>query len=421
MDRSTPLTVTELTRHIKGALEAAFPPLWIEGEISDFTAASSGHLYFTLKDDTTQVRAVMFRRDAGRLPFRPADGMHVLLSARLTVYEARGNYQLIVDDIEPRGLGAIRQALEQLRQSLEAEGLFDPDRKQPLPTYPSTIGVVTSPTGAAVRDILKVLRDMDAPAKVIISPALVQGSKAPAELVLALSDLVEFGGVDVIIIGRGGGSFEDLLAFSDEMVVRAVADCPIPVVSAVGHEIDVSLSDLAADARAATPSAAAELVTQGRDDLLAGLEYYGSRLTSAARLSIGEARERVAYIGSRLVHPRHILEQGRLRLDDLTFRLVSHTQARVTQSRSELKHLAGLLNSLGPQAVLDRGYAVVSKRDGAIVRNSQQVAKGEELSVRVAEGVFGVEVRSQPFDKAQGPEPVEGEPGASRKRTQKKS
>jgi exodeoxyribonuclease VII large subunit len=398
LDRTSPLTVTELTRHIKGALEAAFPPLWIEGEISGFKAASSGHLYFTLKDETTQVQAVMFRRDAGRLPFLPADGMHILLSARLTVYEARGNYQLIVDDIEPRGLGAIRQALEQLRQSLEAEGLFDPDRKQPLPTYPATIGVVTSPTGAAVRDILKILRDMDAPVKVVISPSLVQGLEAPAELVQALEYLSEYGEVDVIIIGRGGGSFEDLLAFSDERVVRAVADCPVPIVSAVGHETDVVLTDLAADARAATPSAAAELVTQGRDDLLAGLSYYGSRLTSAARLAVGEAREQVAFIGSRLVHPRHILEQGRLRLDDLSFRLVSHTQSRLTESRSELKHLSGLLNSLGPQAVLDRGYAVVSKGDGSIVRDPGQTVTGEKLDVRVAEGTFEVAVSDADTD-----------------------
>ncbi|MEE8325510.1 MAG: exodeoxyribonuclease VII large subunit [candidate division NC10 bacterium] len=398
MDRSTPLTVSELTRHIKGALEAAFPPLWVEGEISDFSAASSGHLYFTIKDENTQVRAVMFRRDAGRLPFLPADGMHVLLSARLTVYEARGNYQLIVDDMEPRGLGAIRQALDRLRQALEAEGLFHPDRKRPLPTYPACIGVVTSPTGAAVRDILKVLRDMDAPVRVLLAPAIVQGNEAPASMVQSLDDLSGYGGVDVIIIGRGGGSFEDLLAFSDERVVRAVADCPVPVVSAVGHETDVALTDLAADARAATPSAAAELVTQGSDDLLAGLGYYGSRLSSAARLAVSEAREQLAAVGSRLVHPRYILDQGRMRLDDLAFRLASHTRSRLQTSRSEVKHLAGLLNSLGPQAVLDRGYAVVSKTDGSIVRDPGQVKTGEKLKVRVAEGRIGVTVSDTDTD-----------------------
>ncbi|MDF1536453.1 MAG: exodeoxyribonuclease VII large subunit [bacterium] len=395
MDRSTPLTVTELTRHIKGALEAAFPPLWVEGEISDFNAASSGHLYFTLKDENTQIRAVMFRRDAGRLPFLPAGGMHVLLLARLTVYEARGNYQIIVEDIEPRGVGAIRQALEQLRQALDAEGLFHPDRKRPLPTYPACIGVVTSPTGAAIQDILKVIRNMDAPVRVLLAPALVQGRDAPESLVQALADLsASDEEIDVIIIGRGGGSYEDLLAFSDERVVRAVADCPIRVVSAVGHETDVALTDLAADARAATPSAAAELVTQGRDDLLAGLEYYRSRLSSAARLAVGEAREQLAAVGSRLVHPRHILDQGRMRLDDLSFRLVSHTRSRLAESRSDLKHLAGLLNSLGPQAVLDRGYSVVSKKDGSIVRGPDQVEVGEGLDVRVAAGRIKVKVEA---------------------------
>jgi len=400
VDRSTPLTVTELTRQIKGTLENVFPPLWVEGELSDFSAASSGHYYFTVKDENCQIRAVMFRREAGRLPFLPEDGMSVLLLGRLTVYEARGSYQLIVDDMEPRGLGAIRQAMEQLRIRLEAEGLFDVDRKKDLPAFPTCVGVVTSPTGAAIKDITKVLQDRDAPVRVLLSPALVQGKEAPDSIVTALEVLIEHGEADVIIIGRGGGSFEDLLAFSDEKVVRAVAQCPVPIVSAVGHEIDISLCDLSADLRAPTPSAAAEMVSESREGLLAGLQYMASRLVAATRLAAGEARSRLAAAGSRLTHPRHLLEQGKMRLDDLSFRLVSHTRARLTGSRSDLKHLFGLLHSLGPQSVLDRGYAVVMKGDGVLVRDPAQVTAGEELDVRVAKGRIGVTVSDSDSDSA---------------------
>jgi len=405
LDRTTPLTVSDLTRQIKGTLENVFPPLWVEGELSDFTAAASGHYYFTLKDENSQVSCVMFRREAGRLPFLPEKGMSVLLLGRLTVYEARGNYQLIAEDMEPRGLGAIMQALEQLRISLAGEGLFDPERKQDLPAFPSCIGVVTSATGAAIKDITKVLGDREAPVRLLLSPALVQGKDAPDSIVSALEALIEDGKSEVIIIGRGGGSFEDLLAFSNEKVVRAVADCPIPTVSAVGHEIDVSLSDLAADTRAPTPSAAAEMVSESKESLLGGLQYMASRLASAVRILTGDARSQLAATGSRLVHPRYLLEQGKMRLDDLSFRLTSLTRSRLSESKSELKHLAGLLSSLGPQAVLDRGYAVVMKGDGSVVRSPEQVANGEKLDVRVAEGSFGVGVRSQ-------------EPGAGRKRTQ---
>ena len=402
MDRTAPLTVTDLTRQIKGTLENVFPPLWVEGELSDFTAAASGHYYFTLKDENSQVSCVMFRREAGRLPFLPEKGMSVLLLGRLTVYEARGNYQLIAEDMEPRGLGAIMQALEQQRIRLEGEGLFDPERKQDLPAFPSCIGVVTSATGAAIKDITKILGDREAPVRLLLSPALVQGKDAPDSIVSALEALIEDGKSEVIIVGRGGGSFEDLLAFSDEKVVRAVADCPIPTVSAVGHEIDVSLCDLAADMRAPTPSAAAEMVSESKESLLGGLQYMASRLASAVRILTGDAKSQLSATGSRLVHPRYLLEQGKMRLDDLSFRLTSLTRSRVTEYRSELKHLAGLLSSLGPQAVLERGYAVISKADGAIVRDPKQVKAGEGLDVRVAEGSFGVGVRSQ-------------EPGAGRK------
>ncbi len=398
MDRSTPLTVTDLTRQIKGALESVFPPLWVEGELSDFVAASSGHYYFTLKDKNSRIRAVMFRREAGRLPFLPEDGMMVLLSGRLTVYEARGDYQLVVDNMELKGLGAIMQALEQLRVRLEAEGMFDADRKRNLPAFPSCVGVVTSATGAAIRDITRVLRDRNAPVRLLLSPALVQGREAPASIVSALDALIENGDADVIILGRGGGSYEDLLPFSDERVVRAVAECPIPVVSAVGHEIDITLSDLAADVRAPTPSAAAEMVSETRESLFGGLVFMATRLMAATRFATGDARTMVTEIGSRLIHPRYLLEQGKMRLDDLSFRLINHTRSQLTESKANLKNLSGLLHSLGPQAVLERGYAVVQKGDGSVVRDPGQVRVGEVLDIRVAEGRFGATVSDEDSD-----------------------
>ena len=329
MDRRHPFSVKELTRQIKGTLEAVFPPVWVEGEISDLRIASSGHLYFSLKDDEARIRAVMFKREAGKLPFIPSDGMHTLVLARLTVYEARGDYQLVVEDMEPRGIGALHRAMEQLRIRLDAEGVFSQEKKRDLPLFPVCVGIVTSASGAAVRDILKILRDRDAPVKVMISPALVQGNQAPQSLIDALNALIEQGESDVIIIGRGGGSLEDLLPFSDEKVVRAVADCPVPIISAVGHEIDISLSDLAADASTPTPSAGAEMVAAGREEILEQLRFLETRLLSGISHALRDGREQLLAVGSRLVHPRHLLEQGRMRLDDLSFRLGSHVRARL--------------------------------------------------------------------------------------------
>jgi len=392
LDRRHPFSVGELTRQIKDALEVVFPPLWIEGEVSDLRAASSGHLYFSLKDEEARIRAVMFRREAGRLPFTPENGMHVLVLARLTVYETRGDYQLIIEDMEPRGAGAYFQALEKLRRKLESEGIFSPERKKRLPLFPSCVGVVTSMAGAAIRDILKVLIEREAPVNLILSPALVQGKDAPDSLVKALDLVVEHGEADVVILGRGGGSLEDLLPFSDERVVRAVAGCPLPVVSAVGHEIDISLADLAADVRAPTPSAAAEMVVAAKKDFQARIDFIASRLLSARIHRLRDQRERFLAAGSRLIHPRHLLDRGWMRLDDLSFRLVSHSRSRLQSIRSDLGRLSGLLRSLGPQAVLERGYAVVRKGDGIIVRSPEQVAVGEGLDITVAGGLIKARV-----------------------------
>ncbi|NOY87102.1 MAG: exodeoxyribonuclease VII large subunit [Deltaproteobacteria bacterium] len=386
MGRPGTLTVTELTRLVKGTLEAAFPPLWVEGEIADFRPSPNGHLYLNLKDKHSQLRVVMFRREASRLPFIPGDGMQVLVFGTLGVYESRGVYQLIAMEIEPRGLGALREAMDQLRKRLESEGLFSVDRKRPLPSYPKVIGVVTSPTGAAVRDILRVFYERGAFVNVILSPALVQGAQAPASIVAALEAITGLPEVDVIIIGRGGGSFEDLLAFSDERVVRAVASCPVPVISAVGHEIDTALTDLGADFRAPTPSAAAEMVAKSREEVDATLSNLGYRLGARMHLILKGAKGRLSGADAKLVHPRHILEQGRMRIDDLTYRLTVPIHSRFERHRSRLQSLEGKLDSLGPRSVLDRGYAVVRKDDGSVVIAPHEVKEGEMLTVDLSKG-----------------------------------
>lgn len=326
------------------------------------------------------------------MPFRPDDGMHVLVLGRVTVYEKRGIYQILVEDVEPRGIGAIHAALEKLRARLEAEGLFDPERKRSLPRRPARVGIVTSPSGAAIQDILKVFRKERTPVHVILSPAFVQGAEAPRSIVDALRDLEELDELDLIMVGRGGGSFEDLLAFSDEEVVRAVSACRVPVISAVGHEIDVTLTDLAADIRAATPTAGAQIVASAHALLgeeLTGIEL---RLVSSIREILDDTAGRLRSAEGRLVHPRHILDQGRMRLDDLSFRISAFIQSGMERRKADLDRLAAVLASLGPQAVLDRGYAVVQRMDGTVVRRPAQVEVKEELSVRLASGDISVEV-----------------------------
>ena len=392
MSVTATFTVSQITRLIKEALEITFPTLWVEGEISGFRPSASGHCYFTLKDSSAQLPVVMFRRETSQLPFVPEDGMHVLVRGRLSVYEVRGAYQLIAEEMEPRGRGAIREALERLRQTLDAEGLFAQERKRSLPRYPAVIGVVTSATGAAIRDILEIFREKEAHVNVVLAPAIVQGAEAPESIIAALVLLSSNTEVDLIILGRGGGSFEDLVCFSDERVVRAVARSPVPIVSAVGHEIDMSLSDLAADARAPTPSAAAEMVIRSLVEAENTLDYFRDKLAKTVRGVMDNGRNRLSAAESRLVHPRHLLDQGKMRTDDLSFRLSSLISSGLERRHADLERLAGMLMTLGPPSVLRRGYAVVSKEDGAVVRSPVDVSINEKLGVRVAEGEFGVRV-----------------------------
>ncbi|MGH7267157.1 MAG: exodeoxyribonuclease VII large subunit, partial [Candidatus Rokuibacteriota bacterium] len=317
------LTVTELTAALKDTLESRFGGLWVEGEISNLRVQASGHVYFTLKDDGAQIRAVLFRSRARRLRFEPGDGLHVLAFANLDVYAPRGEYQLVCEILEPKGLGALQLAFEQLKRRLHAEGLFDPGRKRPLPPFPRRVGLVTSPTGAAVRDFLRVLTRRFAGVHVVVSPVRVQGETAAAEIAQALQELNRLGGFDVLVVARGGGSLEDLWAFNEEVVARAIAASKIPVVSAVGHEIDVTIADFVADLRAPTPSAAAELLVREKAQLVAQVTSLGERLCRGLRRGLSRLAERLAALERRrvLTDPPRPLRDWHRRVDDLALRL----------------------------------------------------------------------------------------------------
>jgi exodeoxyribonuclease VII large subunit len=383
------LRVAELVGALRALVEDVVGRVWVVGEISNLRRAASGHLYFTLKDDEAQLRAVVFRADAERLPFDPADGLEVLACAEATVYGARGELQLCVRELEPRGQGALRLAFEQLRARLEAHGLFDAGRKRPLPALPRRIGVVTSCHGAAVRDVIEVTGVRWPSVPLLVADARVQGPGAEYEIVEALQLLATRPDVDVILLVRGGGSLEDLWPFNSETVARALVRCPVPVVTGIGHETDLTIADLVADARAPTPSAAAALVLPDRRALLDRLARERRRLRGAlaGRLARAGARleSRVAALhraspAARLAARRGRLVRERAQLDAAIQRRLARAAARVSLA-------AGRLDSLSPLAVLARGYAIARRADdGRIVRAPGDVAPGDGLAVRVAGG-----------------------------------
>jgi exodeoxyribonuclease VII large subunit len=425
-------TVSELTERIRTLLEGEYPSVWVQGEISNFRTAPSGHSYFTLKDDSAQIRCVMFKLQSRFLKFRLEEGLSVAAWGRLSVYSARGEYQLILDTMEPLGLGSLMLAFEQMKRKLAAEGLFDEDRKKPLPTFPKTVGLVTSARGAAVRDMIRIINRRFPGVHILLSPATVQGDRAPDEIVRAVQRLCDAADVDVIIIGRGGGSVEDLWAFNDERVVRAVADCPLPIVSAVGHETDFTLTDFAADLRASTPSAAAELVVPDRRDLSEGILHITARLRNAMDYSLRTCTEAVSETMKRLYDPRRQIEDRRIRMDDLSTRLSTamsrklddstrETSTLVSRLRPEhLRRVAALgreqaesltadlcratrtalkdarhaaetlsseLDNLSPLAVLSRGYAVTVRQDtGTVITDSESVQVGDKVKVLLHRG-----------------------------------
>ncbi|MBN1242418.1 MAG: exodeoxyribonuclease VII large subunit [Spirochaetales bacterium] len=390
MNAVRPLSVSELTLLVKTTLEDGFPAVLVEGEISNWRPASSGHVYFTLKDRESQLDAVMFRGRAGRLAFAPRDGLLVRAGGALSVYAARGRYQLIVESMERAGEGDLLAALEERKKRLSSEGLFDDDRKRPIPRLPRRVGVVTSPTGAAIRDILSTLARRDAACDVIILPAAVQGTEAPGEIAARIRYANAHGLAEVLIVGRGGGSLEDLLAFSDEEVVRAVAGSAVPVISAVGHEIDWALSDYAADFRAATPTAAAEFVSMGRHELLEAIADATGRLEDTLRGRLERARLAIDRFRpeSLELQFRRIMQPLLLRLDDGKECLVEALGASVREARHRIELARGALEASDPDAVLGRGFAVVTRADnpGTALRGSAGLERGSRLSIRFARG-----------------------------------
>ena len=436
----TVLSVSDLTANIRGILENAYSEVWIEAEISNCRLWNTGHLYFTLKDPGAQIKAVMFKSDVRSLKFRPEDGLHVIVRGRISVYEPKGEYQIVCERMEPHGLGALQLAFDQLKRRLQAEGLFDAARKRALPSLPRKIGIVTSLDGAAIRDIIKVLDRRYPNAHLVIRPTRVQGDGAAAEVARAVRDIVKVTGIDVVIVGRGGGSVEDLWAFNDEGVARAIAASPVPIISAVGHEVDFTIADFAADVRAPTPSAAAEIVVARKEDFCNHIERLSHRLTGAVRGSVARLESRMHLLNRRpgfagwsarlAMRGRHCAETThalrhaarasvhrrlrafqvlRLQLEqyDLRRRL-GGVRARLLgvdgkireaamlrhhAAEARLQNCAARLDSLSPLAVLGRGYAVVwDESRTRVVRRSSEVKAGDGVRVTLSEGELRCEV-----------------------------
>ncbi len=427
--------VRALVAQVRELVEQEYGDIWVEGEISNYRPAPSGHVYFTLKDAEAQLPIVLFRRQAVLLRFRPEDGLHVLVRGRVSVYEQRGQMQLVAETMEPVGAGSLQLAFEQLKERLRLEGLFDAERKKPLPMFPRTVGIITSPTGAVIRDFLNIVSRRHSGLNVLISPVSVQGESAPAEIEAALVELNATNLVDLIVLARGGGSLEDLAAFNSEQVARAIARSSLPVVSAVGHETDFTIADFAADLRAPTPSAAAELITEAQHKIAEHLAAQSHRLERAARFQLLQARQRLTHVPISRVETRvttllHRLEQ---RLDDAAERMDAVILDRLRRSQNRVaelaagvlhhdprqklaharQHLADFrarldrslerliessaarlgafdarLHSLSPLAVLDRGYALVLSAEGALIRSTAQIGSGDQLTTRLADGSF---------------------------------
>ena len=437
------VTVSELTNRIRGVLESTHAEVWVEGEITNSRLWKTGHLYFTLRDERTQIKAVMFRSAVRYLRFTPEDGLRVVARGRVTVYESKGEYQIVCEHLQPEGLGALQVALDQLKRTLEADGLFEASRKRSLPVLPREIGVVTSLNGAAWRDILRVLARRHPTAHVVIRPVRVQGDGAADQIARGIGQLSQQDGVDVIIVGRGGGSVEDLWAFNEEPVARAIAAAAVPVISAVGHEIDVTISDLVADIRAATPSSAAEIVIAGRGDLIGRVNRFGdllratvrdtirrlrtqvleldrrpgvagwparlavrgrhaAELTHALTLAAGttltarERRLRTAQLGLEAREPGRQLEAGRTRLVTGRTRLCAAIVHRRQGLEGRLGDLTGRLEALSPLGVLARGYAVCWNADRtAIVRDAAAVSVGDDIAITLRRGQLTCTVKGR--------------------------
>ena len=384
-----PLTVSQLTALLKGTVEESFYDLWVSGEVSGVTHHRSGHIYFTLKDDASQIKGIIWRSTAQRLKFQVKEGQEVLCRGGIEIYPPRGDYSLVCRQLEPRGLGALQLAFKQLQEKLAAAGLFDSARKRPLPRFPRRIAFVTSPTGAAIHDFLQVAGRRFRGTHILVIPARVQGEGSAAEIVRGIqiaNRLAE--PADILVVGRGGGSLEDLWSFNEEIVVRAIHASRIPVISAVGHEVDVTLSDLVADVRALTPSEAAELAVPSAQELLGQIAVLRRRLNTSLKTHIGSARLRLQRLSTRpvLAKPFSRLRLLSRRLDDLDESATRSLRRRQSRLREKLASLSARLETLSPLATLTRGYSVTTREDGSIVRDVQDVAVNDILRTQVARG-----------------------------------
>lgn len=391
-------TVTQLTREIKFALEGNFPEIWIEGEVSNFKLYPSGHSYFSLKDSSSVINCVLFKTSSTKLTFDLEDGMHVLIRGRVSVYEKRGNYQLYVERVEPRGKGSLQLAFEQLKKKLHEEGLFDEDKKKPLPALPLRVGVVTSPAGAAIRDILNVAKRRFGNVEVSILPVRVQGDEAKLEIARAIEEVNEYNDsieekgldehpIDVMIVGRGGGSLEDLWAFNEETVARAIYESRVPVISAVGHEVDYTISDFVADFRAPTPSAAAELVMPLKEDLFKHITELRGRLYANVKAKTDFFEQAVSNLKTSYVlkAPMNVFEQLRQEVDEAVKNAAAAVEHFVEMRTKDLAASAGKLEALSPLSVLKRGYSITFK-DGKTVRKAGKLKIGDAVETRFASG-----------------------------------
>ncbi len=381
------LSVSELTEIIKGTLESQIESVWVVGEVSNFRVPPSGHFYFTLKDDKSQIGAVMFRRQGRGLSFIPENGMEVLCLGRVSLYTVRGDLQLYIEDMEPRGQGALFLAFEQLKKKLAAEGLFASERKRSLPFLPAAVGIVTSDKGAALHDMLRILQDRFSGRRIVIRPVKVQGDGAATEIAAGIADLGRSGVVDVIIVGRGGGSLEDLWAFNEEIVARAICAAPVPVISAVGHEIDFTIADFAADHRAPTPTAAAEMVVPRKSDLSDQLLFLEQALLRAMESKVGMAKESWRGLVKRLSDPGRKLREHQQGLDELSEDLLRCFHKRLSEFKGQLAGQTGRLNALSPLAVLERGYSIAHRLpEENIVKDAASLAVGDRLRITFAKG-----------------------------------
>lgn len=390
------LTVSELTARIRGVVEPQFMSVWVKGEISNCRPATSGHAYFTLKDEGAMLSAACFnwtaRNRQSRTPFELRDGLEVLCRGKISIYPPRGSYQLTVEQIEPLGAGALQLAFEQLKSRLSAEGLFDPKRKRALPDYPRHISIVTSPTGAAIRDMLTVLKRRAPQIRVTVIPALVQGDQAPAQILRGLEIANRHSIGEVVVLARGGGSIEDMWCFNDERLARGIAASKLPVISAVGHEIDFSISDFVADVRAPTPSAAAEILSGHWVDAARRLHEAKSRLWVSFQRDLNHRRQIFQQVRARLVSPKDRLREQAQRIDDTALRLERAIRVRMERGHAQLSNLAGRLDALSPLRVLERGYGLVSDpTTGSLVRSASDVRSQQKLKVRFHDGEVQVQ------------------------------